>query len=111
MINRPRQILYDYWSEIANLPTFMETVKSVEILESGRSKWIIAGPAGNEVELVSEITFGARDLSGGRVIVHAAFGDDFGKGVERPGVDDLAEAFRGGDGGVGHGDSCEVRRR
>ena len=37
MINRPRQELYDYWSDITNLPTFMENVKAVDVLESGRS--------------------------------------------------------------------------
>ena len=56
MINRPRQELYDFWRDFRNLPAFMENVKSVELLESGRSSWIVAGPAGAEFELVSEIT-------------------------------------------------------
>ena len=56
MINRPRQELYAYWRDFTNLPTFMENVKSVEIMESGRSSWIVAGPAGADFELVSEIT-------------------------------------------------------
>jgi uncharacterized membrane protein len=56
MINRPRQELYDFWRDFRNLPTFMENVKAVELLESGRSSWLIAGPAGSELELVSEIT-------------------------------------------------------
>ena len=56
MINRPRQELYDFWRDFRNLPTFMENVKSVELLESGRSSWIVAGPAGADFELVSEIT-------------------------------------------------------
>ncbi|MBU2269890.1 MAG: SRPBCC family protein [Alphaproteobacteria bacterium] len=56
MINRPRQELYDFWRDFRNLPAFMENVNSVEVLEAGRSSWSIAGPAGSELELVSEIT-------------------------------------------------------
>ena len=56
MINRPREDLYAFWRDFSNLPLFMENVKSVEVLESGRSKWTIAGPGGKDVELVSDIT-------------------------------------------------------
>jgi len=56
MINRPRRELYDFWRDFRNLPAFMENVKSVELMESGRSSWLVAGPAGAEIELVSEIT-------------------------------------------------------
>ncbi len=45
LINRPRDELYAYWRDLKNLPTFSETVKSVEVLESGRSRWIVAGQA------------------------------------------------------------------
>lgn len=55
LINVPRQTLYDYWRDFQNLPAFMENLKSVEVLESGRSRWIVDGP-GKDVELVSEIT-------------------------------------------------------
>ncbi len=55
MINRPRQELYDFWRDFRNLPAFMENVKSVE-LTGEASSWLIAGPAGAEIELVSEIT-------------------------------------------------------
>lgn len=56
LINRPRQELYDFWRDLRNLPTFAENVKSVEVLESGRSRWIVEGPAGKDVELTSQIT-------------------------------------------------------
>lgn len=56
MINRPRDALYAYWRDFANLPSFMENVKSVEILDAKRSSWTVAGPAGVDIELVSEIT-------------------------------------------------------
>ena len=56
MINRPRQALYDYWRDFRNLPRFMENLKSVDLLDDVRSCWTVAGPAGAEIELVSEIT-------------------------------------------------------
>ena len=56
MINRPREDLHAYWRDLSNLPTFMENVKSVEVLDARRSVWRVAGPAGAEVELTSEIT-------------------------------------------------------
>lgn len=56
MINRPRQELYDFWRDFRNLPQFAENVKEVELLEAGRSQWTIAGPAGMDMDLVSEIT-------------------------------------------------------
>lgn len=56
LINRPREELYAFWRDFRNLPEFMENVKAVELLESGRSSWMVAAPLGAEVELVSEIT-------------------------------------------------------
>ena len=73
MINRPRQELYAYWRDVTNLPTFMENVKAVEVLESGRSKWIIAGPAGHDIELMSEVT---EDVPGERIAWTSSEGSD-----------------------------------
>lgn len=56
MINRPRRELYAYWRDVRNLPTFMENVKAVRLLETNQSSWTVAGPAGTEIELVSQIT-------------------------------------------------------
>ena len=55
MINKPRQALYAFWRDLKNLPLFMENVKTVELLESGRSRWIVAGPGDRDIELTSEI--------------------------------------------------------
>jgi uncharacterized membrane protein len=55
-IDRPRPELYDYWRDFTNLPSFMENVRSVEILDENRSRWTIAAPGGQEVVLVSRIT-------------------------------------------------------
>lgn len=73
MINRPRQELYAYWRDFSNLPTFMENVKSVEMLEPGRSQWAIAGPAGIDIDLVSEIT---EDTPGERIAWTSSEGSD-----------------------------------
>ena len=74
LINRPsRQALYDYWRDFRHLPTFMENVKSVEVMEPGRSSWLIAGPAGADIELISEIT---EDRPGEYIAWRAAEGSD-----------------------------------
>lgn len=73
LINRPRRDLYDYWSAFTRLPTFMENVKAVEILEAGRSQWTIAGPGGAEIQLVSEIT---DDVPGERIAWTSSEGSD-----------------------------------
>ena len=73
MINRPRQELYDYWRDFRHLPTFMENVKSVEMLSDTRSQWTIDGPAGAEIDLVSEIT---EDTPGARIAWTSSEGSD-----------------------------------
>lgn len=73
MINRPREELYAYWRDFSHLPTFMENVKAVDILEPGRSQWTIAGPAGIDVDLVSEIT---EDRPGERIAWTSSEGSD-----------------------------------
>lgn len=73
MINRPRAELYAFWRDFSNLPRFMENVKSVELLESGRSRWTIAGPAGKDVELLSEIT---EDVAGEKIAWTSSEGSD-----------------------------------
>jgi uncharacterized membrane protein len=55
-IDRPRQELYAYWRDFANLPRFMENVHAVRTLDDGHSEWTIAAPAGTSVTLRSEIT-------------------------------------------------------
>lgn len=73
LINRPRDALYAYWRDINNLPTFSETVKSVEVLDSGRSRWIVSGPGDRHVELTSEIT---EDVPGERIAWTSSEGSD-----------------------------------
>jgi len=55
-INRPRQELYDFWRDFRNLPLFMENIESVEVFDGNRSHWVVAGPAGSDLEWDSVIT-------------------------------------------------------
>lgn len=54
-VGRPRQELYDFWRGFEQLPQFMDNVESVEKLDSKRSRWVIKGPAGRNVELVNRL--------------------------------------------------------
>jgi len=54
-IGRPRQEIYDAWRDFTKFPTFMENVEEVEIIGGGRSRWLIKGPAGKDVELFTTI--------------------------------------------------------
>jgi uncharacterized membrane protein len=55
-INRPRDELYQFWRKFENLPRFMHNIRSVAVLDNGRSHWVIEAPAGKTVEWDSEIT-------------------------------------------------------
>lgn len=72
-IGVPRQELYAFWRDVTNLPRFMENVKSVEFLESGRSRWVVAGPADKDVEFISQIT---EDVPGEKIAWRAEEGAD-----------------------------------
>ncbi len=55
-INRPRQELFDYWRELSNLPSFMDNVVSVEMLDGKRSHWTVKAPGDRTVEWDAAIT-------------------------------------------------------
>ena len=55
-INRPRAELYAYWRDFANLPSFMDNVERVDILDSRRSHWVVKAPGGRTVEWDAVIT-------------------------------------------------------
>ncbi|WP_166670778.1 SRPBCC family protein [Olivibacter sp. XZL3] len=54
IINKPREELYKYWRNLANLPTFMEHLKSVTVHDNNRSTWIAELPGSHR-----EITWDA----------------------------------------------------
>jgi uncharacterized membrane protein len=54
-IGRPRQEIYQAWRDFTKFPTFMDNVDQVQDLGGGRSRWVIKGPAGKDVELVTKL--------------------------------------------------------
>ena len=55
-INRPRAELFAYWSDLTNLPTFMDNVERIDMLSDTRSHWVVKAPAGTTVEWDAVIT-------------------------------------------------------
>jgi uncharacterized membrane protein len=55
-IDRPREELYAFWRNFAHLPQFMHNIKSVTVLDTERSHWVIEAPAGKTVEWDSRLT-------------------------------------------------------
>jgi uncharacterized membrane protein len=55
-ISRPREELYAFWRDFANLPRFMENVVSVEPIDDRRSRWVVKAPAGQTVEWIAAVT-------------------------------------------------------
>lgn len=55
-INRPRDELFAYWRDFANLATFMDNVVSVDVLDDQRSHWVVKAPGGKTVEWDAAIT-------------------------------------------------------
>lgn len=56
LINRPRSELFAYWRDFTNLPSFMEAVEKIQMTGEKRSIWTIRAPAGQTVELETEVT-------------------------------------------------------
>ena len=55
-INRPRAELYAYWRDFTRLPTFMDNVDRVDILDDKRLHWVVKAPGGKVVEWDAVIT-------------------------------------------------------
>lgn len=54
-INKPRAELFAYWRDFANLAHFMENVVSIRPTGEDRAVWTIKAPAGQTVEVETEI--------------------------------------------------------
>lgn len=56
-VNRPKEELYQMWSDFENLPRFMQHLESVQVddTDNGRSHWVAKGPMGKNIEWDSEI--------------------------------------------------------
>jgi uncharacterized membrane protein len=55
-INRPRDELFAYFRDFANLPTFMDNIERVEVRDAIRSHWVVKAPGGRTVEWDSVIS-------------------------------------------------------
>ena len=55
-INRPVGEVFAYFRDFANLPTFMENVVRIDVLDDTRSHWVVKAPAGKTVEWDARVT-------------------------------------------------------
>ena len=55
-VNRPREELYRFWRDQANVPRFMSRIDSVRVDSPTRSHWVMSAPMGRTWEWDSEIT-------------------------------------------------------
>src|SRR5688572_27602665 len=55
-IDRPRRELYDFWRDLSNLPTFMDNIERIDVLDDRRSHWVVQAPASQSVEWDSIIS-------------------------------------------------------
>jgi uncharacterized membrane protein len=61
-VNKPPNVLYDFWRNFENLPLIMNHLESVKVLDDKRSHWIAKGPAGTSMEWDSELTKEINDV-------------------------------------------------
>lgn len=55
-INRPVAEVFAYFRDFARLPTFMENVVRIDVLDAARSHWVVKAPGGGTVEWDARIT-------------------------------------------------------
>jgi uncharacterized membrane protein len=55
-INRPRAELFAYFRDFANLPSFMDNVERIDVIDAKRSHWVVKAPGGKTVEWDSVVT-------------------------------------------------------
>ena len=55
-IAKPAGELYAYFRDFSNLPSFMENVVRIDILDARRSHWMVKAPAGRTVEWDATVT-------------------------------------------------------
>ena len=55
-INRPVDEVFGYFRDFANLPSFMENVEAITVLDARRSHWVVKAPGGRTVEWDARVT-------------------------------------------------------
>ena len=53
--NKSAEELYRFWHDFENLPTFMQHLKSVTVINETRSHWVAKAPLGTSVEWDADI--------------------------------------------------------
>ncbi len=54
-VKRSRDVVFQFWRQLENLPRFMLHLQSVTVTGDGRSHWITSAPAGQRLEWDAEI--------------------------------------------------------
>lgn len=54
-VNKPRPEVYQFWRNFENFPSFMQHLKSVQVLDERRSRWEAKAPFDRTVEWEAEI--------------------------------------------------------
>ena len=55
-IGRPRDEVFAFFRDFTNLARFMENIERIDVLDNGRSHWVVKAPAGRSVEWDSVLT-------------------------------------------------------
>jgi uncharacterized membrane protein len=45
-VNKPKELVYDFWRKLDNLPLFMNHLEHVEVIDNERSHWVLRLPTG-----------------------------------------------------------------
>jgi uncharacterized membrane protein len=53
-VNRPAAELYEFWSDVRNIPKFFQNVFAVTVLDSNHSEWAVRGLPGHSIRWISE---------------------------------------------------------
>lgn len=62
IVDKPRHEVYQFWRKLDNLPLFMEHIKSVELIDDKRSRWVLKLPADMaEISWETEIVYNEAD--------------------------------------------------
>jgi uncharacterized membrane protein len=55
-VSAPVEEVFAFWTDYQNFPRFMSKVREVQPVAEGRSRWLVAGPAGIPVHWTAEVT-------------------------------------------------------
>ncbi len=56
IVNAPVERVYEYWSNLENLPKFMTNIEDVRYVGADTTHWVIKGPLGAKIEFDAQTT-------------------------------------------------------